>query len=100
MGSSVSSKITAWVASILIVIAIGCAISVDVPLFQRYNRAKEQRSELCEENAQLNEKLEKLQSDQERFRTDPEFVEHLARKNHRLRPGEILFVFDTPEDEK
>ena len=100
MGSSVSSKIFLGLVLAGILFIIGFSVSVDVPLFQRYQRAKEQRSELHEQNARLKEKLAKLRSNQERFRTDPEFVARLARKNRRLVPGEIVFVFDTPEDEK
>ena len=35
-----------------------------------------------------------LKDKQQRFKTDPEFVERVARMNRRVRPGELVFVFD------
>ena len=42
------------------------------------------------------EKIEiaKLLDNQRRFRTDPDFVEHIARQNHRVFPGELVFMFN------
>ena len=34
-----------------------------------------------------------LIENQRRFRTDPDFVEHIARQNRRVFPGELVFVF-------
>jgi len=38
--------------------------------------------------------IDAMRENQRRFKTDREFVEMLARKNHRLFPGEVVFVFD------
>ena len=37
--------------------------------------------------------IDAMRENQRRFNTDREFVEMLARKNHRLFPGEVVFVF-------
>ena len=37
--------------------------------------------------------IDTMRENQRRFNTDREFVEMLARKNHRLFPGEVVFVF-------
>ena len=37
-----------------------------------------------------------LKSRQQRFKTDPDFVEVVARQSKRIRPNEILFVFEDP----
>ena len=99
MGTSASSKIITVLVFFLIAAVVGVSFSIDAPLIERYQRSKEKRAELQNQNNQLKEKLAELRSNQERFRTDPEFVERLARKNRRLRPGEVVFVFDTPEED-
>ena len=38
--------------------------------------------------------IDAMRENQRRFKTDREFVEMLARRNHRLFPGEVVFVFD------
>lgn len=35
-----------------------------------------------------------LRENQRRFRNDPDFIEKIARQNHRVFPGELVFVFD------
>ena len=37
--------------------------------------------------------IDAMRENQRRFNTDREFVEMLARKNHRLFPGEVVFVY-------
>lgn len=100
MGTSVSGKIVMGLSVAGILFLIGLSIRVDVPLLQRYQHAKTQRADLHHQNARLKENLVELRTNQERFRTDPEFVARLARKNRRLIPGEIVFVFDVPEKEE
>ena len=31
---------------------------------------------------------------QRRFKTDADFVERIARQNHRVFPGDLVFIFD------
>jgi len=57
--------------------------------------------DLTAEKARIENKIKARQAEiaamrdnQSRFNTDREFVEMLARKNHRLFPGEVVFVFD------
>ena len=46
-------------------------------------RIDEKRAEIAE-----------IKTKQNRFNTDREFVETLARQNRRVFPGELVFVFD------
>jgi len=41
-----------------------------------------------------NHQLKLLKDKQQRFKTDPEYVERVARMNRRVREGELVFVFD------
>ena len=47
--------------------------------------------------AELEEKkkeIARLVENQRRFRTDPDFVEAIARRNRRVFPGELVFIFE------
>ena len=43
-------------------------------------------------------KTAELVEKQRRFQTDREFVESIARQNHRVYPGELVFLF--PEQDR
>lgn len=51
----------------------------------------EQRIKISELKRQIAQYKEK----QHRFKTDPAFVEHVARETRRVQPGELVFVFDS-----
>ncbi len=46
-----------------------------------------------EDNRRMTEEISNLRHLQTLFRTDPEFVEQTARRENRVRPDEIVFVF-------
>jgi cell division protein FtsB len=69
-----------------------------IPRFQNYRMLSTRRAELEQKNLARQQELAALQRRQTRFRDDPELVEHIARQNKRVRPGEITFIFDVPAD--
>ena len=54
----------------------------------------EQRRELLSRIERTEREIAELRLKQQRFKTDPKFVESLARERHRVFPGELVFVFD------
>ncbi len=44
------------------------------------------------------EEIRSYKSKQQRFQTDPDFVELLARQNKRVRPNEVLYKFEARAD--
>ena len=38
--------------------------------------------------------IAKLTEYKNRFRSDPDFVEAIARQNHKVFPGELIFIFN------
>jgi cell division protein FtsB len=69
------------------------------PKFAQMRRLENQRTELLRKIDHKNSEIKLLKDKQQRFKADPEFVEHIARQNKRVRPGELVFVFD-PDDVK
>lgn len=83
---------------VLFFLGFGAIIVAGVVLaLPKWHKSKD----LAAEKERIEEKIKARQAEiaamrdnQSRFNTDREFVEMLARKNHRLFPGEVVFVFD------
>lgn len=62
-----------------------------------YNRGKNLRMKEMELRERIEEKkreIARLSENQRRFRSDPDFVESIARHNRRVFPGELVFIFE------
>lgn len=84
-----------------IVACIVCAVFayiINRPQTEKRQRLEEQRIELEKSIEEQKREIAKIKEDCSRFESDPEFVERQARKNHRIRPGEIEFIFEAPKD--
>ena len=64
------------------------------PKFSLSRELKRKDAELARKIEEKKLEIAELQSNQRRFRTDSEFVEAIARKQHRVFPGELVFIFD------
>jgi hypothetical protein len=53
-----------------------------------------QRNEMKRKIAYKEKEIENLKLRQQRFSTDPEFVELIARQNKRIRANELIFVVE------
>jgi hypothetical protein len=81
----------------LMAAAVTLAWFIVKPHVEEKRRFEEQRNELARRVARERAEVDELNGRSLRFETDPEFVEHEARRNHRVFPGETEFVFDAPE---
>ncbi len=88
---------TTLVTAFLCVFAAGLIIIP--PKMAQFRRLEQQRNELLRRIDHKKAEIKVLKERQQRFKTDPEFVEAVARQNKRVRPGEMVFVFDS-EDAK
>ncbi|OGV60057.1 MAG: hypothetical protein A2283_19820 [Lentisphaerae bacterium RIFOXYA12_FULL_48_11] len=85
----------AWgLVIILITIAV---ISAFIPKVQRYNESYKKRAEYQEENKHLAEELKILRDKQERFNSDPLYVERTAREIGMVKPNEVIFKYTNEE---
>jgi len=76
------------VAIILVTIA---TIRVFVPKIQQYHESYRKRAEYQEENRRLAEDVKGFRDKQERFSSDPGFVETTAREMGMIKPNEVKF---------
>ena len=84
-----------------LITALGCVVAgalfIIPPKISQMHRLELQRNELMRKIEHKNREIEVLKNKQHRFASDPEFVEFVARQNKRVRPNELVFVFDPDE---
>ena len=93
---TIITKTTLVVAFVLVVTA---GVVMITPKFSQMRGLERERNELLRRIDHKNYEIKVLKDKQQRFKTEPEFVEHIARQNKRVRPGELVFVFES-EDPK
>ncbi len=82
-----------------LVLVAAASLFILPPKVAQMRRLENQRTELLRKIDHKNSEIKLLKEKQQRFKAEPEFVEHIARQNKRVRPGELVFVFDA-EDAK
>ena len=75
------------------VIILG-GIATIYPTWRRCCNLKRRDAELALSIEQKKAEIVQLMEYQRRFKTDPGFVESIARRNRRVFPGEYVFIFD------
>lgn len=78
---------------LLSLIIVGGAV-LAYPTYRRGQSLKIQEAELGVRIEEKKKEIAQLVDNQRRFRTDPEFVESIARRNRRVFPGELVFIFE------
>lgn len=78
---------------VLAVIVVGGA-ALAYPSWRRGQGLKLQEAELRQQIEEKKREIAQLVESQRRFKTDPDFVEAIARRNRRVFPGELVFIFD------
>ncbi len=89
----VQRAVTAIIGFFIVAVFVGAFIVVRPKILQAEDLAAERdriRRRIDEKRAAIQE----IKDKQNRFNTDREFVESLARQNRRVFPGELVFVFD------
>ena len=94
MREGLSGKVIDALTWILVLGILAFGAFTVYPKFQR-------RSALMRENAELQDQIDRkkaeiaqLEENQRRFKTDADFVEAIARQNHRVFAGEYVFILE------
>ena len=94
MSESLKDKVVRYLTYlVLLLIAVG-GVMMMYPDYRRSESLKRQNAELQEQIDRRKREIEQLIENQRRFKTDADFVERIARQNHRVFPGELVFQFD------
>jgi len=79
---------------ILLAFIIVGGTALAYPTWRRGQSLKRQEAELRVLIEKKKREIAQLAENQRRFKTDPEFVEMIARQNKRVFPGELVFIFE------
>lgn len=79
-----------------VLIAIGF-ILIFTPKTRKLAQLQGVKAQIEEQNAQKAEQIKELKTRQERFNSDPEFVEHTAREAGMIMPDETVYKFTTDQ---
>ncbi|MGD9872750.1 MAG: septum formation initiator family protein [Kiritimatiellia bacterium] len=84
------TKIT-WAILIGLLIVVG--ISMFIPRIREYHEYQRTAARLAEETRHEEEMIKHLKMQQERFQTDPRFVEYIAHEMGMAKTNETIFTF-------
>ena len=94
MNDSLKEKVLRWLtACVLLLIVIGGLVLM-YPNYRRAQSLKRENAELQETIDRKKREIATLLENQNRFRTDRDFIEMIARQNRRVFPGELIFTFE------
>ena len=73
---------------------VATGLMIAIPRSRQATSLEQAKTDLERRIDLKNEEIAAVREKQNRFRTDREFVEGLARENRRVFPGELVFVFE------
>lgn len=94
MGENLKEKVMLVLTYGLLAIIIVGGLCFMYPNFRDSKAFKRQNAELQARIDRKKAEIAQLEENQRRFRTDADFVETIARQNHRVFPGELVFLFN------
>lgn len=81
----------AWI--VVIVSAIIGVVCVFLPKCHNFQELQKRKSTIEESNTRMEARIREMEKRQQRFKTDPEFVERIAREQRMVKPGETVYMF-------
>lgn len=94
MSESLRDKTIRYLTYFVLTLIVVVGVAMMYPDYRRSQSLKRQNAELQKQIENRKREIDKLMENQQRFRTDADFVEKIARQNHRVFPGELVFIFD------
>lgn len=80
-----------WTILIALLVVVG--ISMFIPKIREYREYQRRAAKLEESTRHEEEMIKHLKMQQERFRTDPRFVEYIAHEMGMVKSNETVFTF-------
>lgn len=87
-------KVFIWVSRVILLGVVVVGVCFLWPKYSRERSLRRQEAELDQRLAEKRAEIRRLSENQRRFKTDRDFVELIARRNGRVFPGELVFVFE------
>ena len=83
-----------YLTGIVVVLVVLVGMVLVYPNWRSSQRLVRQQAENQERIELKKREIAQLKEYQRRFRTDPDFIEKIARQNRRVYPGELIFLFE------
>ncbi|MCQ2368434.1 MAG: septum formation initiator family protein [Kiritimatiellae bacterium] len=93
MFATLKEKWIQYITAVFAVCVVLFAAFVTYPKFLRLKELKARNDDLSLQVEEKKREIAVLKDYQQRFRSDPDFVEKIARQNGRVFPGELVFMF-------
>ncbi len=90
---SIDRVYTAFTVVVVMLVLAGGLVKL-YPLYTQYRSLSRQAAALDRKTEDVERQTAELNEKQRLFQTDREFLESIARQNHRVYPGEIVFLFE------
>ncbi len=81
-----------FILGFICVFAVGARLSY--PKYLKVRGLAEERDRIKQRISEKGREIAEIKKKQQRFNTDREFIETLARRDRRIFPGELVFIFD------
>ena len=94
MNEALKEKVLRTLTGCVLLLIVNGGLVMMYPNYRRAESLKRQNAELQQTIDRKKREIEGLRENQRRFRTDPDFVEMIARQNRRVFPGELVFTFE------
>ena len=91
-------KIFKVALNIFIIIAIIATVWLFLPKLKKNRELQRRKTALEIENINIEQETKELRIKRERFKTEPEFIERVARKSGRVKADEVIFKFILTQD--
>ncbi len=79
---------------LMILLIIGGGLVFIYPNYCQRQALREKENDLLKQIQAKKAEIARLAEFQRRFKSDPDFVESIARQNRRVYPGELIFLFE------
>ena len=100
MSENWKDKFARWFTIVLVTGILVGGLALVWPVYQRSRALRMQDEEMQIRIDEKKREIASILEKQKRFRTDPDFVEQIARQNRRVFPGELVFVFEKEDGER
>lgn len=94
MKTSLGEKLARIFTVLIVLVVLVGGLASAWPAYLRGRSLRIRDAQLAAEIEEKKREIAKLKEYQQRFKTDSEFVEAIARQNNRVFPGELVFIFE------
>ena len=94
MKEGIGNRLWQLFVYLMIALIIGGGIVLIYPTYCQGQALRKKESDLQAQIEAVKAEISRIQEYQRRFKSDPDFVESIARRNRRVYPGELVFLFE------